>query len=222
MNSKNTFPYHFHGYEPGILTEVFLPKKSKFQGRLYETLTNGFDIKNVKKNFKKNRKQISVLLADFNEVGEITDKRIDSMKSLYWGYSMYEVDGVFLNKKQEITEERNQVVRIMFLPDLEKIESLARGTDRKEVKRVVKKYLSSDSEEREKMARSNKKVADHLNKWIAEVGLFLFGYVVFELCERIKELNDDGKIPLEEEIWVSSFWSLEVNKIKIGLNNSGR
>ncbi len=203
------------------MTEVFLPKKSKYQGRLYETLTNGFDIKKVKDNFKKNRKQIAVLLEDFSEVGEITDKRINSMKSLFWGYSMYEVDGVFLNNKKEIVEERNQVARIMFLPDMEKIGALAPGADHKEVRSLVKKYLSSDGEEeREKIGRSNKKVADHLNKWIAEVGLFLFGYLVFELCERIKELNDDGKLPLEEEIWVSSFWSLEVNKIKISLNNS--
>lgn len=223
MGSKNSFPYHFHGYEPGIFVEVFLPKKSKYQGRLYETLTNGFHIKNVKENFRKNRKQIADLLVRFSEVGEITDSRINSMKPLYWGYSIYEVDGVFFNAKKEIAEERNQIIRIIFLPDIEKIEALSPKKNDKEVRRIVKKYLSSDSEERKKIARSYKKVANYLDKWIADVGLFLFGYLIFELCERIKELNEEEKIPLEEEIWVSSFWSLEVNKVKINLKEaSGR
>lgn len=71
MSSKNSFPYHFHGYEPGIFVEVFLPKKSKYQGRLYETLTNGFRIENVKENFRKNRKSISVLLENYQLVGKI-------------------------------------------------------------------------------------------------------------------------------------------------------
>jgi hypothetical protein len=217
MGSKNLFPYHFHGYEPGIFVEVFLPKKAKYQGRLYETLTNGFNIKNVKNNFKKNRKQIAVLLERFSEVGEITDSRINLMKPLYWGYSIYEVDGVYFKTKKEIAEERNQVIRILFLPDIEKIEALTPETNYEEVRRIVKKYLSSDSEEREKIAGTHRKIANFLNKWIADTGLFLFGYLIFELCERIKELNDQGKLPLEEEIWVSSFWSLEVNKIRIDL-----
>lgn len=110
----------------------------------------------------------------------------------------------------------------MFLPKIKKLEALARNTDHKEVRRIVKKYLSLDSEEREKIAGAYKKVAEYLDKWIADVGLFLFGYLIFELCERIKELNDQEKTPLEEEIWVSSFWSLEVNKIKINLKKNAR
>ncbi|HEV7905852.1 MAG TPA: hypothetical protein VGO96_18580 [Pyrinomonadaceae bacterium] len=222
MNSESLFPYQFHGYEPGIFAEIYLPKKSEYQGKLYETLTNGFDFKKVRDNFKEKKAYISILLENFTEMGEYTDERVDSIESLYWGYSMYEVDGVFFNPKKGIIEERTQIIRIMFLPDLEKFESLASETDYKDIRRLVRNFLRADSNEREAMCHSHKDIATYLNEWKANVGVFLFGYLIFELCERIKELNDAEKAPLEEEIWVSSFWNLEVNKVKISLQGTNQ
>jgi hypothetical protein len=219
MNSENLFPYHFHGYEPGIFAEVYLPKKAKYQGKLYETLTNGFDIERVKANFKEKKEYISILLKNFTEVGGYTDERIDSMEPLYWGYSMYEVDGVFFNPKKGTVEERTQVIRIMFLPEIEKIEAMAPEIDYKVVRRMVRNFLRGDSVQRKSMIDDHPKIGNYINDWKADVGLFLIGYLIFEICERIKELNESEKAPLEEEIWLSSFWNLEVNKVKISLVN---
>jgi len=220
MGSENLFPYQFHGYEPGIFAEVYLPKKAKYQGKLYETLTNGFYLERVKTNFKEKREYISELLKKFSEVGDYSDQRIDSMESLYWGYSMYEVDGVFFNPKKGAIEERTQIIRLIFLPDIEKIEAMAPEVDYKVVRRLVKNFLRGDSVQRQAIVESNPKIGNYLVGWKADVGLFLIGYLIFELCERLKELNISERIPLEEEIWVSSFWNLEVNKIKINLKDT--
>jgi len=46
------FRYKSSGFsEPGIYVELYLPKKSKYQETLYETLTRGFDLKKVKEHF---------------------------------------------------------------------------------------------------------------------------------------------------------------------------
>ena len=33
-------PYKFNTYEPGVFVELYLPKKAKYQGRLYDALTD--------------------------------------------------------------------------------------------------------------------------------------------------------------------------------------
>ena len=49
MLINNKFPYQAQDSESGIFVELYLPKKSYFQGTLYDTLTKGFNISDVKK-----------------------------------------------------------------------------------------------------------------------------------------------------------------------------
>jgi hypothetical protein len=56
---------------------------------------------------------------------------------------------------------------------------------------------------------------NYIDRWVGAVGLFLFGYLVFNLCERIRSIDPEGGSHVEEEIWVTSLWNLEVNKITL-------
>lgn len=216
MRLENAVPYEYHGYEPAVFVELYLPKKAKYQGKLYEALTNGLRLGLVKENFRRKKEEIATFLKRYSEVGEYTDDRINNIEPSYYGYSMYEVDGVFFNhNKRTIAEERTQIIRILFLPDIEKIQSLTNQISYLETRRGVKTYLRGDSQIRKELRQSNQRMAEYLDKWIADVGLFLFGYIIFEICERIKHLNKDEQQPLEDEIWLTSFWNLEVNRVRV-------
>ncbi len=53
----------------------------------------------------------------------------------------------------------------------------------------------------------------YLEAWKYDVALFVLGYIVFEICERIQELGMVKGKDVEEEILVTSFWNLTVNRI---------
>jgi len=214
-SSDAMFPYEFKGYEPGIFSELYLPKVTGYQGKLYETLTEGFDIARVKRVFHEKKASISVLLRRFTEAGELTDERIDALEPLFWGYSMYEVDGVFYNPDKGTIEERTQIIRMMFLPDLEGLHKLNPELAFDDLRRAVRNFLRGDRLEKEALRKSLPNLIDRVANWHANVGLFIFGFLVFQLCERIKELGDSQRRSLEDEIWVCSFWTLSVNRVKL-------
>jgi len=85
MNLDKAFSYKFQTYEPGVLIELYLPKKAKYQGKLYEVLTDGFRLKNVKENLKRKKKERSDFLKNYTEIEELTDCRIDKIASFYYG-----------------------------------------------------------------------------------------------------------------------------------------
>ena len=127
MLINNKFPYQAQDSESGIFVEIYLPKKSYFQGTLYDTLTKGFSISVVKKHLLDKNKRSSIVKLLSNYAIPIISKglrddRIEKMEEIFWGYSMYEVDGVFSNfkdKKINVIEERTQIMRIMFLPNID-------------------------------------------------------------------------------------------------------
>src|SRR5690349_15278054 len=126
--------YEIQPNEPSIFAEFYLPKKANLQGILYEVLTRGcrlIDVKNYFRELKKPedkdrmdrvrklaRPGWTVLQKD------LSAKEIDEFPRIFFGYSMYEVDGVFLKEiaKHEgdpdenyaFTEERTQVIRLIF------------------------------------------------------------------------------------------------------------
>jgi hypothetical protein len=254
MDATQTFPYRFNRFEPALFVEIYLPKKIRYQGVLYESLRKGFDFENVKNHLKKldNFVQISEFLEDYEELYKIYKKgdikeiedRVDKIQQSFYGYSMYEVDGVFFNqtafdKRQNrnekinkfIAEENVQVIRMIFMPDSKKILNdlnINREKDRLEfyemrgfLKRVLQNQYECESEiEQEKKAISKditrlekreaiyKKVSD----WINDVALFLFGFVIYKICQEIKELQKQDE-KLEDEIWVTTFGNLEINRI---------
>jgi len=56
--------------------------------------------------------------------------------------------------------------------------------------------------------------------WKNYAGLFLFGYLLFNICTKIASFStsdDDQRDPetiKQDEIWVSSFWNMNMNVVK--------
>lgn len=227
-------PYKFRRGEGGIFVEIYLPKKPEFQGRLYDTLTKGFKIENVKDHFNDPEKKPGIrrLLKDYRDVVQFlgTPEEVRTFPSVLKGYSMYEVEGVFYDSRNEIQGELTQVVRIMFRPDLRKLLSKYKHKDAARIiNRTAKKYLRYPGghqafERSGKFTPMEREVVKHVAKWANYVGLFIFGYLVYEICEQITLLCSEGKMEwddAENEIWVTSFWNLVINPIS-KLKRSGR
>ncbi|MGH9427772.1 MAG: hypothetical protein ACRD2L_15900 [Terriglobia bacterium] len=218
----NSIGYAFNPSEHGIFVEIYLPKKAEFQGTLYQALTEGFDIEKVRGHFRAKREQINAFLQGHYSC----DGRIETMQQVFYGYSMYEVDGVYYDLKNKKTfEERNQVIRVMFKPDLEAVNIRTLPVERAQT--VTKLFVRHagktesfptdhpqiylNASEQEKAMISSLLV--YLEGWKYDVALFVLGYIVFEICERIQELDIMKGKDAEEEILVTSFWNLTVNRI---------
>ena len=218
----NSIRYAFNPSEHGIFVEIYLPKKAEFQGTLYQALTEGFDIELVRKHFQTKRERIDAFLQGHYSC----EGRIETMQQVFYGYSMYEVDGVYYDSKNKKTfEERNQVIRVMFKPYLEGVNLEALPVDRLQtitklfVRHAGKTesfpadhpqvYLNASDEDKAMIS----KLLIHLEAWKYDVALFVLGYIVFEICERIQELGMVKGKEAEEEILVTSFWNLTVNRI---------
>jgi len=249
MSSRSPFKYKSSGFsEPGIFVELYLSKKAKYQRILYKTLTNGFDFELVKRHFLgSKKKQIQTVLEHHSQWRKYSDKSIREMVPFYWGYSLYEVDGVFYSKMakrksaRRIIEERTQVIRLMFVPDMDTLASKLDPTtiERRDILDVVKHYLRISGHRRgqhganvidksliERMKDKGDsvvgkniengniaKILDFVEKWFDDVGLFLFGYLIFEICRGLQKLGDADEVDYEEEIWLTSFWNLNINRV---------
>ncbi len=212
--------YQLNAGERGLLVEIYLPKKAEFQGRLYAALTEGFHLEKVKNHFREKRDEIEAFLRGRYPLDAGS---IEAMEQVFDGYSMYEVDGVFYDRQSgAISEERSQVIRLNFRPEPDKAAAL----DEEQVRHVTESYLNTGNgadllkfyaEEGRAttpaVAREITKLLDYLERWRAQVGLFIFGYVVFEICERINELELAKGEPPEREILVTSFSNLTLNRV---------
>ena len=214
--------YNFKPTEPSVFVELYLPKKSSYQGTLYKLLTEGFDIQKVRDHLKTRKENIQEFLQD-SQVSKYSDRDVEEMSHLFYGYSMYEVDGVFWDEEEgrnvKTYEERVQVIRLIFRP----IKSILKQINEKEaehrnISRCVREFLNlcaSEREERKKdeISYMNKelreKIWKYMEKWEKDVQIFLFGYVVFGLSDSM-EKNQNQQ---EEEIWITSFWNCELNRV---------
>jgi hypothetical protein len=218
----NSIGYAFNPSEHGIFVEIYLPKKAEFQGTLYQALTEGFDIEKVRSHFQAKRERINAFLQGHYRC----DGRIETMQQVFYGYSMYEVDGVYYDPKNKKTfEERNQVIRVMFKPDLDAANIGGLPVERAQtvtklfVRHAGKTesfpgdhpqiYLNASEEDKAMISG----LVVYLEAWKYDVALFVLGYIVFEICERIQELDMMKGKDAEEEILVTSFWNLTVNRI---------
>jgi len=109
MAEQKMFPYKFNTIESAMFVEIYLPKKIRYQGVLYKSLRTGFDFKKVKDHLKNPDEfmMIGEFLEDYEVLNELyksedslaIQKRVDDMEETFYGYSMYEVDGVFSIKR---------------------------------------------------------------------------------------------------------------------------
>ena len=82
--SETYFPYKFCASEPGIFAEIYLPKKAKFQGTLYNALTKAIKTPKILKDyFIKHKDEISELMKINNSLeAKFPSKESGSYKKL--------------------------------------------------------------------------------------------------------------------------------------------
>lgn len=242
------FAYAVRPNEPCIFVEIFLPKKAELQGILYETLTQGFRRQIVIRHFLnadpgKKQAILEMLGKGWTVFPAVypTEIEIQAFPRLFFGYSTYEVDGVFLKEEAgkpkdadddewySIVEDRTQLIRLIFKYDcfdrpIEEIDfcKAALRDPLSEIGTFKENYPYL----RERMTYLKERGIDidaaisDLTRWNKYVALFLFGYLLFNICLKIESLSSAAGVqqsPAEiqqDEIWVSSFWSVNMNVIK--------
>lgn len=236
--------YSLRPLESGVFAELYLPKKAHYQGLLYETLTDGIDIQKVRSHLREKRREIQKYLTGAAPYWDIagpastppkeflTTEFIDQFPDLLHGYTMYEVDGVFRSPKTgEVVEERTQIIRLMFITNLEEQFSnlpFVNDSNRDDAGLLARSYLRSPHWDRHQFLKDHRMFASAkvfdlpqateiirlTADWARSIAVFLFGYVVHDICEGLKRLNQDQQIVAEEEIWVTFFWNLIINRIQ--------
>lgn len=228
----SSIQYRYNRYDPGVFMEIYLPKKSEYQGILYDTLTSGFRTKNVITHLKKHLLDINRLMGESynSKIRKLTD--LDKMIGpIFYGYSLYEVDGVFFDDANKVVEERTQVIRLMFRFDvnvlMERIGGKIYEQQHQIAITIVDDYLQSTAV---KPSFSELHFESYLKKWPDEkaflrklikaleawefnIAMFVLGFVIFKICEKIKLLHAKNKKKPEDEIWITSFWNLRINRI---------
>lgn len=218
--------------EPVMMFEVFLPKRMEYQSKLYEALQCGLHLENVRAFLRgadreTEQHRIRALIPE-PVAAKYTDARIQNLQQVYFGFSLYEVDGVFVTDPRDPAshrmQERTQVVRLFFKPDA--IYEMIRGNqslttaDRNAILDEVRQFQRStvacnggDAVNTYLRQRNITGESDALRSalqaiedWHADILLFVFGYVVGKITE---ELAID-----ESEIWVTSHQSLVVNVVR--------
>ncbi len=218
-----TLPYTAHTSENGVQTEIYLPKKWYFQRFVYDTLIEGLNLDHVKDSLVRNIEDVSELLKDFAIrplEGRLTKSRIERMNPSFWGYSVYEVDRVVCAspaKGPGVEVEKIQVLRVMFRTDIEDMQkALEAGgiaIPPEKIRAIIYDLYRSNIKELEALPEKTGAsiIRQYLRDWLWDIRLFLFGYVIREVCNAIKRLGGGAKP--SEEIWVVSFWDTKISRI---------
>ena len=204
-------PYLFRAGFPAFLVEIYLPKKAGFQGTLYKTLVDAKNPDIVVDHITSHKNEIREMFEKEWELGrnKFTESFIkelsEEINKIYVGFSMYEVDGVFFgNDDAAPCEERTQVIRLIFeYPISEKLSN--------DVILEVKKFLRSPVRNLSEYDCCRTEYLNELSNvedWIAKIGIFLIGFIV----HRLTQAADSAPYLRQDEIWMTSFWSMVLNK----------
>lgn len=137
----------------GVLVEFYLPKKADYQGPLHACLKNALSVERVRALLRNRKAEIfptvEVLLTQRGCTEQDWEKILGNIPDdLLGGWSMYEVDGAFIDRERAdrlrqqrsaageplvsrdledeelaLLEERTQVVRLILFPNLNVISS---------------------------------------------------------------------------------------------------
>lgn len=238
--------YKFQNAEIGVMSEIMLPKRILYQGILFQSLEGGLTKFKFQEYFKNvaNKKSAEALLENYQDIKDISKLKLDlfdkNYRTIFQGYSMYEVDGVFRYEKEggiKFDEERTQIIKVYFIPDYELMEKKFPSFSKNEIMNYADLFFSLskitstntedniwkrmqpylDTPDERKSLGLEKKNHKHLYKyfknWVDAVALFVFGYIIHEICKELIKFKTDLKIDeLEKEIWVSSQWGILINR----------
>lgn len=162
-------------------------------------------------------------------------KRIEDYRSPFYGWSMYEVDGVYLNETTgQLDDERTQVIRLIFRLE-NPLKNVAIEAGCYDVFEALVRWIMAEhnrldhvlpwsDEEQDRFLKlhggwpdyKQKFVADHykeiaraVKKWIDDISLFIYGFLVRRFWVMAVALERE-----EDEIWTVSFFNLNLNIVK--------
>jgi hypothetical protein len=223
MNCCTPLSYGLGTSENGVQTEIYLPKKWYFQRFVHDILVKGLNLQFVRGSLIENIQDVEELMKDYAVPlthGTTAESRIARMKPTFWGYSVYEVDRVCcapVSTEKTVDAERIQVVRAMFRTDVGDIQKVleAEGviTPPEKINRIIYDLHHSDMDELEGSYGKAEAsiISQYLIDWSLDIRLFLFGYVIREICREISILGDNMRP--EEEIWVTSFRDIRISRV---------
>lgn len=230
--------YRFHNAEIGVMYEIMLPKKIQYQGFLFNALVNGLQTFSFASYFEENKESVKQLFEDYSDylVGKRPEVELfdTDYAAIFQGYSMFEVNGVFRHEKSDaFDEELTQIVRVYFLPDYDAMGKRFPEFTQIEILRFADNFFSqhknmyrrlqqfyntsgkADSGDAPEQERE-KVLHDYLNHWVDAVALFVFGYIIHEICKHLGAEYEKDRLPaLEKEIWVSSHWGILINRTRL-------
>lgn len=216
-------------HELGVLVEFYIPKKAEYQGPLHDHLRAALEPKRFRKVLRNEKGNILPALRKFLEWRQVRkpwDRVVaDIPTDLFDGWSMYEVDGVFLDREKrppQIFEERTQVVRLIIRPNLTEIGRVAgfkQGSGKELVRFLVREFMRHETARAEDLLAGFNKEAiarfpnrralgnacRYIDRWITAAGVFVFGYLVWSVADAIG--------PREKIFLVTSVWALNINEI---------
>jgi hypothetical protein len=208
-------PYMLLPAEPTLNVDIYLPKKDIFQGVLHDTLRQGLNVDAVKNHFS--NCDIQVGLKNYLRKRKIlpiyTEETIHNFPSIFGGYSLFEGDGMFAGIGARAYNERTQVVKLMFRPNMDKIKQ--KCPDQNQVFALMKKVtLNNYFEVNEgELGDTIDDGSYELRTWESYIWLFVFGYIVYNICQHIHDVSLLGFDDVEEEIWVTSNGSTLLHRI---------
>jgi hypothetical protein len=158
------YSYVFHPGQRSILAEIYFPKRIAVQGTIYTALEEGLYVNYIRwyltQKARRLRREMSAYphWFDPNRYGENkkypnklaeAKARMKMCSQVFYGWSMYEVDGVFLkriteNGKVITDEERTQVIRLMFKFEDRRAEALAQKHHYPEVYRAILSFILAE------------------------------------------------------------------------------
>lgn len=126
--------YVFSRGESSIFTEIYFPRHAAYQAPIFTALQKGYSPQVVREYLMDYAGGLLVELVAYphlfdpyryrrrqpREKGtelQQAEARIAMYRSPFRGWSLYQVDGVFFNRRGRVYEEAAQVVRIMFLEE---------------------------------------------------------------------------------------------------------
>jgi hypothetical protein len=210
--------YDFLPAEGGIVVEIYLPKKIAYQGLLYAALERGFDVRNVKEHFRRNKARIVKLLPD--RLRESYDLRVGRLRQVLNGFSMYEVDGAFQHRRRhEIADERTQCLRLITRPDYDRLERRFRTANPGRLRTLANEFLRSRADAESFIAvnqdelsrrfgidaRTGGAIVEAIGNWLDDGSFFLYGYVCYHLAAASLRQPRQSR---EEEILVTSHYTV--------------
>lgn len=203
--------YQFRRGVPALHTEIYLPKRSGFQGALFAALTDGRNPDVIREHLTKHLKRVKeILQRDWRGLTRRLDTEFindlaEHIGEIFTGYSMYEVDGVyFAPGNSRPSEIRTQVIRLIFQYPIDE----SAGDD---LVRDVREFLAGPIPTLASytpLDPAHEPELRRVEQWVERVGLFLFGFIL----HRIELAIADDPALRQEEIWIASLGDAVINK----------